>query len=143
MPDILHDLWIDAPPARVFEAVSAPEGLDRWWTLRASGEPSEGAEYVLGFGPEHVWRGRVEVLLPGSELEIEITRADDDWTGTIVGFSLQPSDGGTKLRFRHSGWRDTNEHFRVSSYCWATYLRLLRRWLELGETVPYERRDKA
>lgn len=143
MPDILHDLWIDAPPDRVFEAVSTPEGLDRWWTLGASGSPAEGAEYELGFGPGWEWRARVSLLRPGSEMELAILEADDDWTGTVVGFSLEPSERGTKLRFRHAGWREANEHFRVSSYCWATYLRLLRRWIELGETVAYERRDDA
>jgi hypothetical protein len=33
-----------------------------------------------------------------------------------------------------------DDEFRRSSYCWAMYLRILRRYLEHGETVPYERR---
>ena len=43
--------------------------------------------------------------------------------------------------FSHTGWPSANEHFRVSSYCWAMYLRVLRRYLEHGEVVPYEQRD--
>ena len=33
-----------------------------------------------------------------------------------------------------------SEHYRISSYCWAIYLRVLRRYLEHGERVAYEQR---
>jgi uncharacterized protein YndB with AHSA1/START domain len=52
MPDILHDFLIRAPAARVFQAVSSPEHLDQWWTKRSAGQPTHGAEYALGFGPQ-------------------------------------------------------------------------------------------
>ena len=32
------------------------------------------------------------------------------------------------------------EHFRISSYCWAMYLRVLKRGVEFGEAVPYKDR---
>jgi len=74
---------------------------------------------------------------------LEMTRADDDWTGTHVGFRLQLRDGATWLQFSHAGWKSPNEHYRVSSNCWAMYLRILRRYLEHGETVPYDVRLDA
>lgn len=40
MPDIFHDFWIKAPSARVFDAISTPQGLDQWWTKKSKGEPS-------------------------------------------------------------------------------------------------------
>ncbi len=57
MADILQDFPIAVPPARVYEAVSTPSGLDAWWTLTCSGEPEPGAEYALGFGPSYRERG--------------------------------------------------------------------------------------
>jgi len=143
MADILHDLTIEAPSGRVFLAVSTPEGIDRWWTKRSAGRPSLGAELDLGFGPGYEWRARVTRFVPDSELELEMTRADEDWTGTRVGFLLEARGSTTRLAFRHTGWASPNDHFRTSSYCWASYLRLLRRHLEHGETVPYEDRPRA
>jgi uncharacterized protein YndB with AHSA1/START domain len=137
MTDILHDLPIRAEARRVFEAVSSPAGLDRWWTLSSAGEPAPGAEYALDFGPQYRWRARVTRSVPDAEFELELTKADADWTGTRVGFQLERRDGATWLRFRHTGWREANEHCRISSNCWAMYLRILRRYLEHGETVPY------
>ena len=44
----------------------------------------------------------------------------------------------TAKQYPHlAGWLEANAHFRRSSYCWAMYLRLLQRYLEQGETVPY------
>jgi uncharacterized protein YndB with AHSA1/START domain len=122
MADILHDLLITAPIDRVFDAVSTPEGFDAWWTDRSSGTPGKGEEYVLWFGPEYDWRARVTRIAPPNDFELEMTRADDDWTGTHVGFRLQPRDGATWLQFSHAGWKSPNEHYRVSSNCWAMYL---------------------
>ena len=140
MADILHDLPINAPLERVFHAVSMPEGLDTWWTKRSAGQPREGAEYELWFGPEHDWRARVTRCRPDTEFELEMTRADSDWVGTRVGLRLERRGAFTWVRFHHTGWPSPNEHYRISCNCWAMYLRVLRRSLEHGESVPYENR---
>src|SRR5262249_40396113 len=59
MADIFHDFLVKAPATKVFDAVSTPHGLDQWWTKRSSGEPKEGAEYELWFGPQYDWRAKV------------------------------------------------------------------------------------
>lgn len=140
MADILQDFPIKASPTQVYRAITTPAGLDAWWTKRSSGEPREGAEYGLWFGPEYDWRARVTRAVPDSEFELEMTRADDDWRGTRVGFHLTPRGDGTWVQFHHTAWPGANEHYRISSHCWAMYLRVLRRFLEHGESVPYEQR---
>jgi hypothetical protein len=77
---------------------------------------------------------------PPHAFEIQITQAHPDWIGTVVGCELTPENDGTRVRFYHKGWPESNEHWRVSCYCWAMYLRILRRNLEYGETVEYEKR---
>ncbi len=140
MADIFHDLPIKAPLERVFRAVSTPQGLDTWWTKRSKGKPQEGAEYELWFGPEYDWRARVSRCAPNSDFELEMVRADNDWVGTRVGVHLEQRGDLTWVQFHHTGWPSLNEHFRISSCCWAMYLRILRRSLEHGESVPYEAR---
>lgn len=143
MPDILHDFPTSAGPTAVFQAITTPAGLDQWWTARSSGVPVLGQEYQLWFGPGYDWRARVAECDDGRRFELEMTSADDDWTGTRVGFLLEPEQGHTRVRFSHTGWREANRHYRQSSYCWAMYLRLLQRYLEYGETVAYEDRLSA
>lgn len=140
MPDILQDFPVRAPREAVFHAVSEPRGLESWWTKRSSGDPAEGAEYELWFGADYDWRAKVARYVPDTEFELELTRADSDWLGTRVGFRLETGEGATWVRFHHAGWPNANEHYRISCHCWAMYLRVLRRFLEHGETVPYEDR---
>ncbi len=45
-----------------------------------------------------------------------------------------------EVSFYHMGWPENNEHFRISCYCWAMYLRILKRYIEYGEKVPYKSR---
>jgi hypothetical protein len=72
-----------------------------------------------------------------------MSAADSDWVGTRVGFRLTPRGDVTWLRFHPLGWKMPNEHYRISCHCWAMYLRVLRRYLEHGETVPYQSRLDA
>ncbi len=140
MADIFHDFPVKAGREKVFEEVSTASGLDRWWTKRATGQPAPGAEYELWFGPEYDWRAKVSACEKNSRFELQVVRADKDWDRTRVGFRLGEKDGVTKVNFYHTGWPSPNEHWRISCYCWAMYLRILRRGIEYGEFVPYEKR---
>jgi len=76
MADIFHDFLVKAPVAKVFEAVSTPRGLDRWWTKRSEGEPKEGSEYELWFGPQYDWRAKVTKCVKDSTFERQIARVE-------------------------------------------------------------------
>jgi uncharacterized protein YndB with AHSA1/START domain len=144
MPDILHDFPVSAPPARVFAAIATPAGLDAWWTLGCEGAPSVGATWRMNFGPGYRWTAAVRAFAADREIEWELVEADDDWRGTRVAIALAPSgepgNDATQVRFRHTGWRAANDHYRTSSFCWAMYLRLMKRFVETGERTPYAER---
>jgi uncharacterized protein YndB with AHSA1/START domain len=140
VPDIYHDFIVVAKKASVFAAISTPRGLDEWWTKTSSGDPHVGAEYELGFGEGVDWRARVTQVVPNQTFELQLTNADPDWQDSRIRFELMDGASATAVRFRHVGWQECSEHYRVSCYCWAMYLRVLRRYVEHGERVPYEKR---
>ena len=78
--------------------------------------------------------------VPASAFELQVFASHEDWNETRVGFALENKGKTTNLKFHHLGWPTANEHWRISCYCWAMYLRIMRRVLEHGESVPYERR---
>ena len=141
MPDILHRFQVSAPVPRVFAMFSDPAGLDEWWTMTSAGVADAGEIYRFGFGADGEWQGLLTACDPGRWIEWEILEADADWTGTRVGARFTPRDDRTIVDFYNSGWRHANDHFRTSSCCWANYLRVLRRFVEHGERVPYADRD--
>jgi len=140
MPDIYHTVPVRGSAQRVFDMVSTPTGLDVWWTARSQGSPLLGTDYQLWFAPDYDWRARVTACEAGTLFELELTTAMQDWLGTRVRFELAERDGVTTLRFAHLEWPRDTAHLRESSYCWAMYLRHLKRHVELGVTVPYEQR---
>lgn len=140
MPDIYHQFPIQVAAAKVFAAIATPTGLDAWWTKRSSGKPTLGMVYELWFGPEYDWRAKVTKCITDVEFELTITEADEDWRNTRVGFALITRGESTQVNFYHQGWPENNEHYRISTYCWAMYLRILKRHLEFGEWVEYDKR---
>jgi len=80
------------------------------------------------------------LLSPGKAAGDTFLPADTDWIGSLIGFNLVSEEEKTSVNFHHTGWPKVNEHYRISSYCWAMYLRLLKRYVEYGEVVAYEQR---
>ena len=140
MADILHHISINGTVHEVFEAVSTPQGLDCWWTLTCEASPAAGARYKLDFGPGYEWFAIASKYEPDSEFELKLIDADADWLETRVGFRLTANGDNTSVEFYHLGWPEVNEHYRTSCFCWAMYLRLLKRYVEFGEFVPYQDR---
>ncbi len=140
MAEIFHHFIINAQIKKVFEGISTPDGLDRWWSKSATGNPKLGNDYELNFGPGFKWSAVVTKFSKNREFELTMTDANSDWVNTRVGFSLNYNNGKTEVDFYHKGWPLKNKHYKISCYCWAMYLRLLKRFMEYGEKVPYENR---
>jgi uncharacterized protein YndB with AHSA1/START domain len=140
MPDIFHYFPINAAVEKVFEAISTPKGLDIWWCKETVGKPTTGEMYQLYFGDEYHWQAVVSRCIPNYEFELTMTKSDEDWMNSKVGFSLAGKKEITDIQFYHTGWKEDNDHFRISNYCWAMYLRILKRNLEFGEEVAYDDR---
>ena len=104
MADIFHNFPIAATTAKVFEAISFPDGLDKWWTKRSAVNPFSGGIYTLDFGPGYIWKAIVTGFVKDKIFELKMTEADDDWLTTKIGFNLMDSQGRTDINFYHTGW---------------------------------------
>jgi uncharacterized protein YndB with AHSA1/START domain len=143
MHAIKHRLAVRSSPAVVFAAISLPTGLNAWWTKECEGEPTLNAPYRFYFSDEFDWEGTVTDIEAGLAIEWRFTNAEPDWTGTRLRIELEPEGEKTWISFLHDGWKEDNDHFCHTSFCWAQYLRLLRRWIEEGMSVAYEKRGTA
>lgn len=107
-PEIRLTMEMDAPPEKVFRALTEPEALDRWMANGAEVELREGGRYDLGFTPEG-YDGppmRILELVPNERLMISWP----DWRGDTsvpeqsVTWLLEPSGDGTRVTVIHSGF---------------------------------------
>ncbi|HPG07938.1 MAG: SRPBCC domain-containing protein [Lewinellaceae bacterium] len=143
MAGIYHNFPIHAFINSVFETITTPKGLDLWWTKSSAGKSGAGELFQFDFGPDYQWTAILSEYIPHEAVEWTLQEADQDWAGTKVGFHLKQNNQVTDVQFYHVGWKSENEHFRISNYCWAMYLRILKRYLEFDEYVPYEERLNA
>ncbi|NNC51017.1 MAG: SRPBCC domain-containing protein [Flaviramulus sp.] len=138
--NIYHNLLIKVAPKKVFDAISLPEHLNNWWTLKSSGKPELNSEYNLNFTDQYNWFCKVSKIKENESFHLRMTDSDKDWNPTTFGFDLELKENGTYLKFSHENWPENNDHFKHSSFCWAILLNGLKNYLEKGVIIPFEDR---
>src|SRR5882724_9657703 len=103
MPNIMHRLKIQAPPDRVYQAISTAEGIRGWWTRDADIDPREGGIAVFRFpnyGPGKQTRVEIVHLEPGCRLSWKtVDSLHPQWLGTTIDFVLEEEAGNTEIAF--------------------------------------------
>ncbi|MEE9437866.1 MAG: SRPBCC domain-containing protein [Saprospiraceae bacterium] len=138
---ILHDVIITADMSSIFEAISEPKHLNNWWTQKCTGIARINSKYNLHFNESYDWYGTVTVCIIDKSFSISMTDATTKWMGTTFGFNIEPIDSEkTRLKFFHKDWKEIDEDFRHTSYCWAILLSHLKDYLEQSIILPFEKR---
>jgi uncharacterized protein YndB with AHSA1/START domain len=116
------ELDVAAPPERVFESLTEPERIRRWFGYAGAVEPHVGGRMVLGVD------GWISEFEPGKLL----VYGDDE--GSVVRWELADSGGQTRLTFVQSGYSDTElDDAAQHEAGWLAGLAELRRMHELGD----------
>lgn len=150
MATLYHQVWIDSPISKVYEALATAEGLGRWWAPHTSTEIDAGLVLAHNPGGEH---GEVKMKVldraQDKRVEWEIISTHPKrspasaWTGTHIIFELTArenpglwlgvSGGGpqmTVLEFHHVGWNEDSEYFGFCNFAWGATLLMLKQWCE-------------
>jgi uncharacterized protein YndB with AHSA1/START domain len=143
MADIHQQITIEAAPERVFEALTARDGLAGWWTDDATAADKIGEIAEFGFfNHGMVFRMRVDELAPSSRTSWTCLDGPEEWIGTQVSFDLvRRSEGTTMVRFTHSGWRAEEGMYPSATSTWAQIMPHLKRYAEGKGQDPYFVRD--
>jgi uncharacterized protein YndB with AHSA1/START domain/catechol 2,3-dioxygenase-like lactoylglutathione lyase family enzyme len=138
--EIRHEVVVDAAPGAVYDALATAEGLDGWFTRGAAVEARPGGEIVFrweAWGP-----GWVTAQDGGPVLEAERPERfafqwhpDGPEYATTVEIDFERVDGGTRVRLREYGYRDTPSGLRAMLDCaagWGEALALVKVYVEHG-----------
>lgn len=112
---IILQAMVEAPPARVWQALTTPEGVHSFFSEQALVEPKIGGAYEMYFAPENPvgFKGTEGVRILAME---EPSRFFISWNAprsypqyrdqkTVVEFELEPvGESRTLVRLTHSGW---------------------------------------
>ncbi len=120
MAIIVHQISIEATPARVFSLVSAADGFAEWWAEDVSAA-ADGSVDLGFFNRATVYRLRPQTQLAASHA-VWICETGKDWAGTQLSFDLAPAKSGTTLRFRHANWKEVSDYFVSCNTTWGGLL---------------------
>ena len=111
VPDrIEREVLIDAPPARVWEIVTEPEHVGRWFSDSAEIDLRPGGEAALTWEEHGTARAWVEKVEPPHLFSFRWARPvgaePRRGNSTLVELSLSAEGDGTRLRVVESGFRE-------------------------------------
>jgi uncharacterized protein YndB with AHSA1/START domain len=143
---LYHQVWIDAPTARVYEAISTEAGIGSWWDRPNIATTEAGLILEFTPGPEHgVLRAKVLEMVRDRRVEWEFisnhpeTSPASAWTGTRVSFEITRRSvppwavervDMAVVDFRHSGWDEGSAYLGFCNTAWGEALGKLKQWCE-------------
>src|SRR5579885_1384599 len=134
MPDIMHTLKIQAPPDRVYRAITTAEGVRSWWTRDVSLDSAAGTGEFGFYGRRFVVKIVIDALEPEARVRWRVANAA--WPGDIVEFDVKPEAGHTRLAFAHRGFGEADQRYAGATTRWGVYLLSLKEYLETGKGKP-------
>ena len=138
MPEILHMFAIDAPAETVYQSLTQPNHLAKWWTHEVTAEPAVDSIAEFRFD-QIVFRMQITDLSPNRRVTWRCIEGMDEWVDTQLSFDIEPRDDreGVMLHFAHRGWESADGGLAHCNYDWGRYLSSLRQLCETGAGSPY------
>ena len=147
MASIHHELSINAPVAKVYEALSSADQIGTWWDKQTAIQTDRGLVLEHNPGPEHgVVKLRVVELVPNKRVEWECISVHPKsspasaWTGTHFIFELAErtdSSGAardqvrtTTMDFNQVGYDERSEYLESNRAAWGEVLGNLKQVVE-------------
>jgi len=144
---VVAEIHIAAPPGRVFQAITQPEQLIRWFTDASCPvklweiDARKGGRWRSANHPSAKSLNGVKEFRAGGEiLEIDPPRLlvytwhanwhDDPSLATVVRWELHPDDQGTKVKVTHSGLAKEKLAREDYSGGWTGVVKLLKEFVE-------------
>jgi uncharacterized protein YndB with AHSA1/START domain len=121
--DVTQSVDVDAPRERVWELLTDPQELPRWWPDAAELEPRVGGRVVLTFGPGDV-SGEVTEWEPPRSLGFTWEASNMPGVRLHVAFTVEEAgDGRSRVHVVHSGFAEAPAEAREAvAGGWAHFL---------------------
>lgn len=144
---IQGEVHIAAPAERVFQALTDPRQLMQWWGQRGMYHHTDWKSDVR---PGGMWRSEGVSDVDGKPYHVSGEYVEVDpprllsytwvasWSGplsTLVRWELEQAEGGTKVRFRHSGFAGAAGAVQGHYQGWLRVTAWMQAFVERGETV--------
>jgi uncharacterized protein YndB with AHSA1/START domain len=110
------------PPEKVWRALTQPALLEQW-LMKNDFQPVVGHRFSFRAAPAPNWNGLVECEVLALEAPSLLSYS---WSsmgvGSVVSWTLAPTQSGTHLRFEQTGFRSKDDPgYKGASYGWQKF----------------------
>jgi uncharacterized protein YndB with AHSA1/START domain len=131
------ELFINATPQRVFQALTEQADLERWFVQKAEVDVRPGGAIRFEWAPDAVEIGTILVLDPPHRLSYSWEALEP--SATTITFELTAENEGTRLHLIHTGigeGEDWDSYYTSINSGWNIHFKNLTAWLETGTGEP-------
>jgi uncharacterized protein YndB with AHSA1/START domain len=140
MTEITHQITIEAPPQQVYAALATEAGLRAWWTADTTADTKVGGKAEFGFDKHSmVFRMTIERLEPSRQVIWDCHGDNPEWVGTTLTWTIAPEEGGSRLRFTQSGWKNMTDMVATCNSTWGELMYRLKGYVEGKNPGPHWR----
>jgi uncharacterized protein YndB with AHSA1/START domain len=144
------EMFIAAPPARVFQAITDPRQMLQWWGQKEMYRTTK-CETDVRVNGKWISTGvnatGETFQVSGEYLEVDPPRLlvytwIATWTGslkTTVRWELEPHNQGTIVKLQHHGFASQADAAKSHGEGWQRVLSWIQAFLEKGETIDTRR----
>lgn len=137
MPDLSHQVPIEASTAAVYAAISTSAGNRGWWTADSKVETKTGGKAEFGFQKRAVvFHMTVDKLVEGREVVMSCHYGPPEWTGTTLIWKIVPDGKQTILNFTHAGWKAMTDYCASCNSMWGRLMYRLKEYVQTGRSDP-------
>jgi uncharacterized protein YndB with AHSA1/START domain len=129
----------EAPPDKVFQALTDPKMLEEWFLSKAKLVLKEGGSYSFDWIGGYHMTGTVKGLRKNKAVSYSWTDKleSGEVAETTASFEVAKKGDGTLLELRHTGFTDPT-HFAECSSRWGYYLMNLKSVIDRGNDLRSE-----
>jgi uncharacterized protein YndB with AHSA1/START domain len=122
-----------AQPEKIFQALTQPKMLVKWFLSKAKLDPKKGGSYSFDWIGGYHMTDKVKRFEENKAVSFSwIDKLKNGETArTTASFEVAKKGRGTLLKLRHTGFKDP-EHFADCSSRWAYYLTNMKSVLDSG-----------
>ena len=119
------------PPEKIWRALTQSSLMEEW-LLKNDFQPEVGHRFTFRAPPKPNWNGVIDCEVKAVE---PYSRLSYSWgslgTGSVVTFTLTPTESGTHLRMEQSGFgSDQAANYKGANYGWQKFIGNLERVVE-------------
>jgi uncharacterized protein YndB with AHSA1/START domain len=131
MPDLKHQVPINASPARVYAAIATQNGMRNWWTADTGMDEKPGGKAEFGFDKRGmIFRMDIKKLDADGQVVMQCHGDHPEWNGTTLTWIIDRQDGKTILHFNHSGWKEVTDFCASCNSMWGNLMYRLKAYVE-------------